>query len=98
MTTCEQKVKDLCDEVYTKNFTQIVIDLVQDIIEGLIGKEDLTSGDIGAAAYDTDIISDVMNPKFEIDCDYLKRMYAALNDWENDHRQTNILLGIPREK
>ena len=99
MTTFEQKVKEICDEVYKYNVQQITIDLVQDNIEELFGKEEqIRRDDVGAASYDCGILLEVFNPKFENDIDILKRLEKALDEWAADIENTNIILGIPKEK
>jgi predicted unusual protein kinase regulating ubiquinone biosynthesis (AarF/ABC1/UbiB family) len=97
MTTFEQKVKDICDEAYNKNLQQITIDLIQDNIEGelLNSDEPVTRDAVGAAAYDTDILLEVFNPKFDKDIDLLTRLKKALDEWSDDIENTNKILGIP---
>lgn len=105
MTAIEKRVKDIVDEVLQMHAQQIVIDLVQDEIEPLIGKREDVTGkvggptrdEVGAAAYMTDILLEVFNPKFEKDIDILKRLSSALTEWSNDIEATNVLLGLPKE-
>lgn len=95
MTTFEKKVKEICLEVYTLEFSQIVIDLAQGIEEDLIETdEEVTRDMVGAAAYDTDIIRDIN--KHEKEVAYLTRLYNALQDWIADIEQTNLTLGLPK--
>lgn len=97
MTTFEQKVKEICDEVYKKNFQQITIDLVQETEELINTDEPIRRDDVGAAAYDCDVLLEVFNPSFEIDIDLLTRLTKALSDWANDIENTNKVLGVPKE-
>lgn len=98
MTTFEENVKSICDEVYKFNVQQITIDLVQDNIEELFGREEqIRRDDVGAASYDCGILLEVFNPKFEKDIDVLTRLENALDEWANDIENTNKLLGIPKE-
>jgi predicted unusual protein kinase regulating ubiquinone biosynthesis (AarF/ABC1/UbiB family) len=98
MTTFEAKVKSICDEIYHQDLQQITIDLVQDNVEELLGVQAKPSRDaVGAAAYDTSILLEAINPKFEKDVDILTRLYKALNDWSNDIEATNVILGAPKE-
>lgn len=104
MTTYEQKVKKICDEVYQKFPEQILIDFIQDEIEELLNKcdemgkdESPTRDEVGALSYECSVMIDVYNPKFEWDIDVLTRLKKALDEWCNDIEQTNILLGLPKE-
>ncbi len=96
MTTFEKKVKEICAEVYSFEFSQIVIDLAQGIEEELVETdEEITRDMVGAAAYDTDIIRDIN--KHDKEVAYLTRLYNALQDWITDIEQINLTLGLPKE-
>lgn len=97
MTSFENRVKELCDEVYKKDFQQITIDLVQNAIEELLG-ENNTRDRVGAACYEVDILLEAMNPVYKIDVILLTNLQSSLLDWENDIEGTNRILGIPIEK
>ena len=98
MTTYQQAVKAIVDEAYRKELAQITIDLIQNNIEEelLNSEKELTSEDVGAASYDADILLEVMNQKFENDIDILTRLTKALDEWEEDMRNTNSILGLPK--
>ena len=99
MTTFEQAVKNICDEVYKFDVQQITVDLIQDNIEELLNSEEaVTRAMVAAAGYDCDTLLEVFNPKFEKDINILTRLKKALDEWENDIENTNILLGTPKQK
>ena len=99
MTTFEQAVKNICDEVYKFDVQQITVDLIQSNIEELLNSEEpVTRVMVAAAGYDCGTLLEVFNPKFEKDIDILTRLKKALDEWENDIENTNILLGIPKQK
>lgn len=96
MTTVELNVKNICDELFKKDFSQIVIDLVQET-EDLI-REDVSRDAVGAACYDCSVLLEVFNPELKADIDLLTRLHDALEKWRTEIERRNIILGIPREQ
>jgi hypothetical protein len=94
MTAEKLKVKELADKMYNLGAHQIIIDFVQEIVEELLNDDDITPDKIGAAAYDCGILTEVYNPKFEEEVEYLDMLYIALNKWNEAASSVNRLLGI----
>jgi hypothetical protein len=98
MTSKEKKVKELCDEIYNLGFQQITIDMVQDEIEELLHADKKPSRDaVGALSYRCSLLMEVMDSRFEKDTSLLSRLIAALDEWNKDIEDTNIILGLPKE-
>ena len=99
MTKYKEKVKDLCDKVYTKTgYPQIIIDLVQETIEPLFYPEQpLKRDDVAAVNYDIGLIEEILNPVFEITVIWLKEMSLQITAWEQDIEWNNGVLGLPKE-
>lgn len=102
MTPAEQKLKTLLDQAHKTNLSQIVMDLVSEIEDALNFAdvdEPLLSDTVGALAYDTDIIIDVIDTeRFNADFQLLTLLYKALSELQEEIRQRNILLGIDINK
>lgn len=97
MTTAKQAVDTLCHKVYDMSYSQIVIDLVQDEIEEVLQEEDPRRDQVGALAYQCDILLETMNPTLEKDIALLTALSAALSAWSDDIESTSVILGLPRE-
>lgn len=95
MTIIEEKVKSICNEVYTKDFQQITIDLIQDQIEDLLTSDEKpTSEYVGAACYSVGILVESINPKHTKDFELLSRLYKALHGWLEEIDNVDKILNI----
>lgn len=102
MTTFEQRAYDITQEIYvcpgTWHWHQITIDLIQEEIEGLFDPVTISSEDPAACAYMIEILRDIFNPAFPEEIDFLIRLENALDEWSEDMRANNILLGLAPQK
>ena len=100
MTTFEQKVKEIAKEIHdgTGDWHQIVIDLVQDEVDELFDqRESLRSEEPESVSYHVHNLREVFAPMFSKEIDFLIRLENALDDWAEDMRENNKLLGISPE-
>lgn len=84
-------------KVYNKismEYTQIVIDLLQDDLADLLDKEDVTPEDIGAFGYHVGCLLEVFNPIYDKDIQLLKDLESVLDEWEADQTFVNKSLGL----
>lgn len=95
MTKAKEAVKYLCDEVYKKQYTQILIDLVQDVIEKVIEQESVSREEVGSISYHVENLLIAINPSLKNDLTLLNKLNIALTRWEVEIEETNKLLGLP---
>lgn len=97
MHPVKQKVHDIAKEIYVNpgHWHQIVIDFIQEEVEDLFDPKPDTSDAIGSASYQAHNIREIMNPTFENEIDFLVRLENALDDWQEDSRSVNNILGLP---
>lgn len=97
MTTFENNVITIVQEVYKPTLKQAAIDLIEWHILPLIHRDEpLNADDIGYATGLTRRLLEVYNPIFEADVTALQRLYTALNEWRLDVENTNTILGLPK--
>lgn len=98
MTTFEQTVVSVTNEVYLKGFQQLTIDFIQEQVEEVLANDQRTSEDIGALCNQCANLLKIMNPVFEKDVDLLTRMHQALRVWWTDVKAINTVLNLPKQK
>lgn len=94
MTQAKEKVKAVSEQIYKFGLSQIIIDLVQDMVEEYLEQEDVTPDEIGSMKYECSILLEVYNPALEKDILFLNDLIEALQDWNDQATQVNKILGL----